>query len=210
MQQRNIQLNEIAEDITEIGVDLPQYTPADAVTLNQQIAKTNQPTFKLPKTKTVTQLAKQNSRNIKEILQRDDKYASEAKGTPSRLARNFMNVIDIKPDNWFTMLNNYLLRPQSMVAYDARARNTKRGNLNRQTALPNMSYNVFEQLLAVSGVLRTKHVVYFQLAGDAEQDIWRSCSADVDDLPKHVDSMNQLEFCFGDPDEQQETAEGSE
>lgn len=210
MQQRNIRLDEIADDITEMGADKPQYSPTEAIDLNRRIAKTNQSTFRLPKTKTITQLAKQNQRTIREILQHDTKYEHEARGIPSMLARNFMNQEDIKPDTWFSLLNNYLLRPQSMVAYDARARNTKRGNVNRQTALTNMSWNVFDQLLAIGNVERAKYVVYYQMPGDAEQDVWRSCSATVDDLQGHVDSMNQLEFCFGEPHDQQEAGESGE
>lgn len=209
-QQRNIGLAEIGEDITEIGADKPQYSPTDAVDLNRQIAKNNQSVFKLPKTKTVTQLAKQNTRTLREVLNSDNKLEHEAKGVPSMLARNFMNVEDLKPDNWFSHLNNYLLRPQSMVAYDARARNTKRGNVNRQSALTNMSWNVLEQLLAINGVVRLKPVLYYQKQEDLGTDVWRSCSAMVDDLPGHVDSMTQLEFCFGDPHEQQEASESGE
>lgn len=86
---------------------------------------------------------------ITHLFQYDDRQAGRATGILSRIWRIMLSELNINNDNYPMLLSKYLEKRQLDAKKDTRAINTLRGNLNRQFAGPNMSFNVFLRALRV-------------------------------------------------------------
>lgn len=87
---------------------------------------------------------------VTHLFEYDDRRAGSATGILSRLWRIMLSELNINNDNYPMLMTKYLnSRLKDKGSGDTRAANTLRGNLNRQLAMPNMSFNVFLRALRV-------------------------------------------------------------
>lgn len=86
---------------------------------------------------------------VTHLFDYDDRQAGAATGILSRLWRIMLSELNINNDNYPMLLGSYLDKRMRNGKKDSRAINTLRGNLNRQLAMPNMSFNVFLRALRV-------------------------------------------------------------
>jgi len=86
---------------------------------------------------------------INHLFNYDDRKAGQATGILSRLWRIMLVELNINNDNYPMLMTKYLDKRLKPANKNMRAINTLRGNLNRQLAMPNMSWNVFLRALRV-------------------------------------------------------------
>lgn len=86
---------------------------------------------------------------INHLFDYDDRKVGSATGILSRLWRIMLAELNINNDNYPMLMTKYLDKRLKAGNRNVRALNTLRGNLNRQLAMPNMSFNVFLRALRV-------------------------------------------------------------
>lgn len=86
---------------------------------------------------------------ISHLFDYDDRRVGSATGILSRIWRIMLAELNINNDNYPMLMTRYLDKRLKPGNKNVRAVNTLRGNLNRQLAMPNMSFNVFLRALRV-------------------------------------------------------------
>lgn len=84
-------------------------------------------------------------RHLEDMLDRDDKKASEASGILSKVFRKVLAEIGVTPSRWNQLMHAYLEDPRNRVPRNPRMRSSTRGNLNKELSKPNMTWNNFEK-----------------------------------------------------------------
>lgn len=103
--------------------------------------------------------------NVQQLLNDPNKGIDKAENLLSKWFRTILYDLNIGIKSFNNNLKDYLHDPNNGIEDNATARNNHRGNLMKEIASQNMSWNVFQKALRVIRVVRFELVINIQRAG---------------------------------------------
>lgn len=102
-----------------------------------------------------------------DILGKEDKGLTEARGVLTHIFRKILMERGVNSYVWDRYMRSYLQNPLNQVPQNSKDRSSARGNLNKELRRDKMSWKVFVKALRFLGPMRIKFEVHL-LWGNGE------------------------------------------